>query len=579
MSSSRSAQQTWDASRGIVFASGNRAACSHPPSARSFTTQVATSVPSSTPLLHPGAALAGGDDRESSASVVTTQDGVKEGVKEEPTEDDDAPAPFTPLDFKIPEDKFRNAKKADEGTPESYWTYNLYRRLSEDGVSVEGVKVHYCQTSHTTERVLQQYFAHEKVLGFDMEWDPDGWKAMGNARRNVSVVQLASESRVGIFHLALFPLKESLATPTLRKIMEDPDTTKLGVWIKGDAARMEKYLKIQSRGIFELSHLFKLVRYSASGRYSEINKKLVSLANLTKDVLGLPMFKGDKVRSSDWSQKLRMDQIIYGASDAYAAIQIFAVLNHEREQLDPVPPLPFHAELNKPIRLGEGVVVRPVIEDEGCPPEEGTTDGSGLSVKQIKAAADTINVETDDPSTTPKSRSAKRQKLPSDPRIQEAQLWASQYRIANPETPIALACLRTYYLWHKNQDLDPVKIAALLRDPPLAIMTVAMYVAEAIVKENFPVDKARLVSEVLPLFKGYTTGPRGKRHFALVKLCQEDTDDGAVVATSSEETVGLRIAEETAKLKLSDDERTAELEYWEETVDIEVSKQTTVKEH
>ncbi len=92
--------------------------------------------------------------------------------------------------------------------------------------------------------------------------------------------------------------------------MEDPEVTKTGVWIKGDCTRLRTFLNIDSRGTFELSHLYKLVKYSSSGQYASVNKKLVSLAQQVEDYLGLPLFKGQGVRSSDWSQPLSMDQII-----------------------------------------------------------------------------------------------------------------------------------------------------------------------------------------------------------------------------------------------------------------------------
>ncbi|ROV92663.1 hypothetical protein VSDG_06611 [Cytospora chrysosperma] len=263
--------------------------------------------------------------------------------------------PFTPLEYKMAEDAFYAANAAAEGTPESFWSYTLYRGPDgeKDGENTETkVKVHYCKSAHTAERVLQ-YFMEEKVIGFDLEWSPDGYR-YASPRRNVSLVQIASQSRIALLHLAMYPSKDELATPNLRKIMENPEITKVGVWIKGDCSRLKKYLGIESRGIFELSHLFRQVRYSANGRLDLINKKLVSLADQVKEILRLPLFKGHGVRASDWSQALSMDQIVYSASDAYAGVHLFATLNHQREQLNPTPPLPFHAELGRPIPLAAG---------------------------------------------------------------------------------------------------------------------------------------------------------------------------------------------------------------------------------
>lgn len=233
-----------------------------------------------------------------------------EKVEEALSDEDDLPSepPFTPLEFKIPSEAFRDASLAKPGTPESFWSYTLYRGPQESEDTENKVKVHYCKSLLTTERVCQ-YFLDEKVIGFDLEWAADANKAQG-PRRNVSLVQIASPSRIALFHLALYPKKDNLVAPTLQKIMEEPNITKTGVFIKGDATRLRNFLGVESRGLFELSHLYKLVTYSSSGEVALVNKKLVSLAQQVQDVLHLPMFKGQDVRASDWSLPLKMDQII-----------------------------------------------------------------------------------------------------------------------------------------------------------------------------------------------------------------------------------------------------------------------------
>lgn len=264
------------------------------------TTTTTTTEPVST------APSAGVDDGAAEADQSAVADATKDSQPK------DAAAvhvpPYTPLDFKIPDEVFQFAKQAPEGSPDSYWSYRMYRRPGQDGAPDTKVKVHYCTSLHTTERVLQQYFVGEKLLGFDLEWAFDANRWQG-PRRNVSVVQLASESRIGLFHLALYPKKDPLVAPSLKKIMEDPEITKVGVWIKGDCTRLSQYLGIEARGIFELSHLFRLVKYSSTGQYNLINKKLVSLATQVEECLGLPLFKEPNVRASDWSQNLQRDQI------------------------------------------------------------------------------------------------------------------------------------------------------------------------------------------------------------------------------------------------------------------------------
>lgn len=320
--------QAWHLSRGIVFAQGEHVVYPRLPLVRYHSSPALCSQPSDPPSL-PGAVVAGlnrnasistqgrpktvpppseAQPKPTEAKITETKDAVTPAAEEVVTEEEIEP-PFVPLDFKIPEALFRAAKLADPGTPESYWSYNLYRGPGPDGEQDAKVKVHYCKSSHTTERVLQQYFMNEKLIGFDLEWAPDAFKFQ-SARRNVSLVQIASESRIALFHIALYPKNDELVAPSLRKIMEDPEVTKTGVCIKGDCTRLRKFMGIDSRGVFELSHLYKLVKYSKSRDFGAINRKTVNLAAQVNEYLRLPLFKGQDVRSSDWSQQLGMDQII-----------------------------------------------------------------------------------------------------------------------------------------------------------------------------------------------------------------------------------------------------------------------------
>lgn len=464
---------------------------------------------------------------------------------------------FTPLDYKIPEDVFQAASAADEGSPESFWSYTLYRgpngEKDNDGAETK-VKVHYCKSAHTAERVLQ-YFLEEKVIGFDLEWCIDAYK-YPTPRRCVSLVQIASQSRIALLHLALYPSKDELATPTLRKIMESTEITKVGVWIKGDCNRVEKYLGIKSRGIFELSHMFRQVKYSANGRLDLINKKLVSLADQVKEILRLPLFKGQDVRASNWSQALSMEQIGYSASDAYAAVHLFAALNLQRESLDPTPPLPFHSELDRPIPLALGIQssssdeadaagmdaeleaeAESALETSGTLSPE-TIEAKERRLKELKArlnkVRETIQVEEDEDEEPPTSKPAAKPSTPKkvaakaskpapplkDPRVMAAEVWLMEYKATLPHgKPTAgAAALRAYFLWHANIDLDPASIGTLLREPPLQIGTVTRYILEAVKQEKLPYDKVRLKTEVLD---GFPRDVAQKAYGALVRAVED----------------------------------------------------------
>lgn len=206
------------------------------------------------------------------------------------------------LRFKIPEAKLKEISLASLENVITYWQYSLYK-----GPSGEDVKLHYCKSKESSERIAKM-FLDQEVLGFDIEWKPQA-SANEGIRKNVALIQLASEERIAVFHIARFPKYdlESLVLPTLKKIMESSSITKVGVSIKADCTRLRRFLGIQSQGLLELSHLYKLVKY-AEGDVKKINKLLVTLACQVEEHLRLPLWKG-AVRSSDWTEELNYEQI------------------------------------------------------------------------------------------------------------------------------------------------------------------------------------------------------------------------------------------------------------------------------
>jgi hypothetical protein len=284
-----------------------------------------------------------------------------------PEDPEQSKLPEPCITFSMTESLFRAAKDAATGTPESFWSHTLYR-----GPESKKPTVHYCRSLAATERVIQSYFMNKKVIGFDIEWAPEYIKyANKTPRTALSLIQIASEERIALFHIAQYPKRDhetavNFVAPSLRKILEDPGVTKVGVAIKADCTRLRKNLGIKAQGLFELSHLYKLVKFSESKDTHLINKMLVSLATQVKEHLHLPLFKGE-VRGSDWSQALSMAQIMYAASDSYAAVQLYYTLDAKRNRLEPTPPLPWHAELDRPIRVAEGIEIPTDGEDE---PEE-----------------------------------------------------------------------------------------------------------------------------------------------------------------------------------------------------------------
>ena len=396
------------------------------------------------------------------------------------------------LNYQIPGSRLREAMLASRSTGAAYWQYSLY----EDATGKKP-RVHYCKTMEATERIAQLFLGKE-VVGFDIEWKPGATPTDG-IKNNVSLVQLASEERIALFHIARYGKDgiENLVSPTLRQIMEDPNITKVGVSVKADCTRLRKFMEIQSRGLFELSHLYKLVRYS-DGNVKKIDKRLVALAQQVEEHLQLPMWKGE-VRSSDWTEDLSYQQIQYAASDSYAGLQLYDVMEGKRKALFPRPPRPEHAELNLSIRLANGQTVATYDEPEEVSNENPTNDDGNQPVGIEEMARDFLNIAIEDSEGTQpllkSSKSSKPKACPDKaPEIIAAEEWIQQWRATLPSDYKAKATpayLRAYFLWHYS-DKDVLEAASILRDPPLQASTVSNYILEAVRIEKLPFDAYRL---------------------------------------------------------------------------------------
>ena len=129
----------------------------------------------------------------------------------------------SPLGFHIPESKMRNAMLAEPTSTASYWHFTLYQGPGGNG---DKVKVHYCKSKETTEKIAQ-LFLDKEIIGFDIEWQPNASAADG-ITRNVALIQIASEERVLLAHIARYPNAaisekeqriEDFIAPSLKKIM------------------------------------------------------------------------------------------------------------------------------------------------------------------------------------------------------------------------------------------------------------------------------------------------------------------------------------------------------------------------
>ncbi|KAK4898935.1 hypothetical protein LTR27_003666 [Elasticomyces elasticus] len=476
-------------------------------------------------------------DRSASTNAVTATDIPVSSISLTPSDihriaalsiDDSSTLSTMPLTYRIPTADYRDAVKASPNTNAAYWSYHLYKNAAGHGPTV-----HYCTKLDQAERVLQDHFRNQPVLGFDIEWEMRASKT-SSAKQNVSLIQVACEDRICLIHVANFPgsQPDELVPTTLREILESDQVVKAGVNIGGDARRMREYLNVDMRGQFELSYLFKVVTFSRK----DINRSLkgASLAAQVQSALLLPLNKGE-VRVSSWSKKLSKEQADYSASDAYAGFQLFHALEAKRLKMDPTPPRPAFRELEEPLVLGDGTVLRPQPYKPRAPAAEGKaeeldddaeeeffgaleTQAPPNTTADAKAGAsasdqavqypvlptlDTL-AEAAAPSTGGEANTTSfslplRPAPAITPEMDAANNWIIIHKSRQRGVQAKDPSLRAYFFWHM-QGNTVAQTAALARDPPLAHTTVASYILEAIRWEELPFEaqRVKIVLEILP---------------------------------------------------------------------------------
>lgn len=288
-------------------------------------------------------------------------------------------ADLTRNPFQLDDNLFRRAR---------YWTHELYH-----GIDNEGVEIIYCTTRQKSESVAAT-FLKEPIVGFDMEWHPSRSRGPteqpsvdGGASRaaylkgNISLIQVATESRIALFHIARHAgsTVAELVPPSLRRLIESAAISKAGVAVhKADGMRLRRFFKLKPRGMAELSYMHNVVTYAAQ-EPSRANKRLVALKTLTLLHLGLPLAKGP-VRTSDWTRPLNEAQTRYAAADAYAGFMIYKALERKRLAMRPVQPRPAHAELYQPIEL---VAAQPAEETVAKESSLAAGSTAGLMLQRV----------------------------------------------------------------------------------------------------------------------------------------------------------------------------------------------------
>jgi ribonuclease D len=159
---------------------------------------------------------------------------------------------------------------------------------------------------------------------------------------NISLIQIASGTEIGLFHIALHKgnTVEEILAPSLKKIIESEDIMKTGVCVdSADGSRLRKWFRLTPKGMFELSRLYRVLECSYLNTELRQDGSKVALSEQVEAHLAFPLDKG-AVRTSDWSKTLDKSQILYAADDAYCGLLLYRIMEAKRLKIDPTPPRP-----------------------------------------------------------------------------------------------------------------------------------------------------------------------------------------------------------------------------------------------
>ncbi len=146
------------------------------------------------------------------------------------------------------------------------------------------------------------------TLGFDTETRPNFKKGRSNT---VSLLQLSAKDKAWLFRLNMTGL-----TPGLCDILADPSIKKIGVAISYDIKSLKSLREFTPGGFIDLQDYVKAYGIKDAG-----------LRKLTALVLGFRLSKSQQI--SDWeAHTLSHPQLVYAASDAWAAYEIYKTLSN-----------------------------------------------------------------------------------------------------------------------------------------------------------------------------------------------------------------------------------------------------------
>ncbi|KAI0028297.1 ribonuclease H-like domain-containing protein, partial [Vararia minispora EC-137] len=165
------------------------------------------------------------------------------------------------------------------------------------------------------------------VVGFDIEWRPSFIPKQ--PENPVALVQISTYDTI-----LLLQLSSIQAVPdSLWRILESPETTKVGVNIANDCIKLYRDWGLSVRNCIELSLMARSADPSWTGKYNSP----LGLAHLVEVYLERSLPKGHISRSNWEDDPLSEKQKDYAANDAHAGYMIYTKLASKITEMEPIP--------------------------------------------------------------------------------------------------------------------------------------------------------------------------------------------------------------------------------------------------
>ncbi|XP_058181002.1 3'-5' exonuclease [Rhododendron vialii] len=151
------------------------------------------------------------------------------------------------------------------------------------------------------------------ILGLDIEWRPIF--RSGVPPRKVAVMQICGDP----CHCYVMHIFHSGIPQSLRSLLEDPTSVKVGVGIASDAGKVYKDYNISMKALEDLSRL-------ANQKFGGV-PKMWSMASLTEKLICKQLPKPGKIRLGNWeADSLSIEQLQYAATDAFTSWYLYQSL-------------------------------------------------------------------------------------------------------------------------------------------------------------------------------------------------------------------------------------------------------------